>query len=319
MKQCILSAVFLLGLYLDVAAGVYRHDVPKKSYTDLAAKAQFDCVGQVLSFDKEKMKQSGAMTILQNGENIVLQGSCVLIGDRYVLSAAHVFMEVEYREDTMTINGHQAIIHNQVRSWAGKPAGYYFRFRGKYYQGSSITIFPGYTDPGSKERFDLAVVTLAEPVKDVIPATLGTATDELHARAVGVGYGASGIASKPEDVNAIGEKIAGENMIDELAGNVYKGNLSLMKCDFDRPVKEMDCNKCGDGKPLPLEYVSTGGDSGGGLFRQNNDKWELIGILSGGGTDIDQLLRTGYYGQTMLWTRVSLFYDWIMEQMNNRK
>lgn len=319
MKQCLLSAIILLALCGNAAAGIYRHDVPKKTYTALAAKPQFDCVGMVASFDEEKMKQTGAMVIRQDGKKIQHEGSCVLIGDRYVLSAAHVFMDEDYRNDTIMHNGHQMIVHNLVRSRIGTPASYYFRFGSKYYQGSAIAIFPGYMDPESKEKFDLAVITLTEPVKDIIPATLSTATDELHTRAVGVGYGASGIASKPEDITVAGEKIAGENMIDELVGKLYNGQPSQMKCDFDKPQPEMDCNKCGDGKPLPLEYVSTGGDSGGGLFRQNANKWELIGILTGGGTDIDQLLRTGYYGQLMLWTRVSLFHDWIVQQMNSGK
>ena len=64
---------------------------------------------------------------------------------------------------------------------------------------------------------------------------------------------------------------------------------------------------------MPLEYMCGGGDSGGGLFRQTQGKWELIGICSGADIDVEQLMKTGYYGQQMHWTHVSLFADWIRQ------
>jgi Trypsin len=66
-------SVFLLPVLLPLFfCGIYRHDVPKEKYMQLAQQPQFDCVGQVFF------------------ENVA-RGSCILIDSRHVLSAAHVF------------------------------------------------------------------------------------------------------------------------------------------------------------------------------------------------------------------------------------
>lgn len=314
MKKLLL-ALLLSGTGTTLLAGIYRHDVPRKSYTDLAYQLQFDCAGMVLSPVKEDEDLTGLMLIGPKSHRMIQQGSCVLISERHVLSAAHVFVRYDIRQDTIVQNGRQMIVNMPLRPRAGNAADYYFRFKGRDYKATDIRIFPGYLDTASEAKFDLALITLAEPVKDIVPVPLGMLTDELHARVVGVGFGASGVADKPETVTAKGEKIAGENIIDSLTGPIYRGQPCLMKCDFDHPVRTTECNKTGSGEPLPLEYITTGGDSGCGLFRQRNGSWELTGILSGGGTNIDQLLKTGYYGQTMLFIRVALFREWILKQM----
>ena len=130
---------------------------------------------------------------------------------------------------------------------------------------------------------------------------------------MGVGFGASGPANRPDFVSIQNKKIAGENVIDSVGGQKYLGFETLLICDFDIPTRK-DCNKLGSPTPRPLEYICSGGDSGGGLFRQKNNTWELIGICSGSGVDINQLMKTGYYGHTMEWTRVSLFTNWLSAQ-----
>ncbi|MDI6779965.1 MAG: hypothetical protein QME25_07230, partial [Bacteroidota bacterium] len=59
----------------------------------------------------------------------------------------------------------------------------------------------------------------------------------------------------------------------------------------------------------------SGGDSGGGIFREKNSKLELIGINSGGGVDLNTLLKSGYYCQINSWTRISVFYEWIEQNI----
>ena len=134
--------------------------------------------------------------------------------------------------------------------------------------------------------------------------------DELHAHVTGVGFGVSGKADKPESVVPLSKKIGGQNVIDSIAGYAYIGHPTLLMCDFDHPVNAA-CNRMGSANPRPLEYITGGGDSGGGLFRESDGEWELVGICSGADTDIETLLSTGYYGQTMTWTRVSVFDNWI--------
>jgi secreted trypsin-like serine protease len=67
----------------------------------------------------------------------------------------------------------------------------------------------------------------------------------------------------------------------------------------------------GSATPLPLEFIVGAGDSGGGLFKKTKTGWKLIGITSGSGTEVERLMKTGYYGHIMRWTRVSVFEPWI--------
>lgn len=88
---------------------------------------------------------------------------------------------------------------------------------------------------------------------------------------------------------------------------------TLLTWDFDHPTRD-DCNRMGSAKPMPLEYKENGGDSGGGIFRKTNMRWELIGIVTGGpkaGVEVDRLLKTGYYGHISQHTRFSVFANWI--------
>src|SRR5262245_61834403 len=71
--------------FLIFFSGIIRDDVKEEKYLQFAHQKQFDCVGQVY-------KDSSA------------SGSCVLISDHYVLSAAHVFIEYDTRQDTITVN-----------------------------------------------------------------------------------------------------------------------------------------------------------------------------------------------------------------------
>jgi secreted trypsin-like serine protease len=89
------------------------------------------------------------------------------------------------------------------------------------------------------------------------------------------------------------------------------GSVPLFPREFVSPK-----DKTGIHVPRPLEYICSGGDSGGGLFRQKGNGWELIGICGGGGggVDLQILMKTGYYGQKMSWTRLSPFTSWIAEQ-----
>lgn len=90
-----------------------------------------------------------------------------------------------------------------------------------------------------------------------------------------------------------------------------------MLFDFDHSTNAECCNKMGSPIPEPLEYITTGGDSGSGIFRFKNNKWQLIGIVSGGAVDLRQFLKSGYYGQTMEITRISLFNPWIDKVIHN--
>ncbi|MES2478480.1 MAG: trypsin-like serine protease [Bacteroidota bacterium] len=273
-QNSIISWSLAACMFLTFSSGISRHDVDEKAYLNLAAEQQFDCVGQVFN------------------ETTAI-GSCVLISDHFVLSAAHVFMD-KHKKGVISA------------------AKLYLVFNGQKVKVKNVILHPYYLDAATKGNCDIALIELEQAVNGIKPATVNTAFDELNSLIIGVGYGASGPADNPKLVSGYNKKIAGENVIDSIGGLQYSGSETLLLCDFDHPERK-DCNKMGSPIPRPLEYVCSGGDSGGGIFRKNDKNWQLLGICSGGGANVIQLLQTGYYGQTMEWTRVSAFAGWINE------
>lgn len=283
-------------MFLLFTSGIIRHDVKKKLYRKLANSEEFNSVGQV---------------IISND----FTGSCVLIDQNYVLSAAHVFIESDTREDTMYIEGKRVIAYTPVNKRVASPNDIAIKINGHKYQVEKITLHPSYLDSTTEGTCDLAIIKLAEACTSSKILRCNDALDEMNSEIVGVGFGASGVASKPGRIKSVHEKIAGQNIVDSIGGYETDHKSSILFCDFDHPNNN-SCNKIGSSEPRPLEYICSGGDSGGPLFRQKNGQWEIIGICSGSGINIPQFMKTGYYGQIMSWTRVSVFNDWIR---NNTK
>jgi len=279
--------------FLTLTSGIIRHRVSEVKYLKLAQQQQFDCVGQIFS-------------------DTTARGSCVLISDRYVLSAAHVFLEYDTRPDTIRMHDQMIVVYTPIKTRMSEVSALSVILRGKSYRVRRLLLHPAYRDSLTKGTCDVALLELEQPVTSIVPASPNTLFDELRSTVVGVGYGASGPADRPDLVGLFNKKIAGENVVDSIAGAAYHGHSTLMFCDFDHPTRT-DCNKMGSSTPRPLEYVCTGGDSGGGLFRAKNGRWELIGICSGSNHNVEQLNKSGYYGMTMQWTRVSAFTEWIGE------
>jgi secreted trypsin-like serine protease len=282
-------------IFLTFFSGIIRHDVEEKAYLQLAVQKQFDCVGRIYKKDT------------------TASGSCVLINDRFVLSAAHVFIDSETRPDTIEFNGQKIVAYVPYNTRITNVSDLTLEIKGKKVKVKNLWLHPHYLESLTKGFCDIALLELEKPIKNIAPATLNTEFNELNSDVVGVGFGASGSADRPDLVNDYNKKIAGENVIDSIGGQLYMGYETLLFADFDHPIRT-DCNKLGSPTPRPLEYICTGGDSGGGLFRKKANKWQLIGICSGSSTDIDQLMKSGYYGQIMAWTRVSVFNNWIEKQ-----
>ena len=290
VKNWILSALAFLTFF----AGIIRHDVDEKKYLALAAEKQFDCVGQIF-------------------KDTLTNASCVLISERFVLSAAHLFIEGDTRPDTIEFDGQKVVVYHSINERVIDPSKLSVLLNGHKSSVKNLILHPNYFDSLTKGSCDIALLELAQPLTGVLPAKVNAKYDELNSIVVGVGYGASGPANRPDLVDIHNKKIAGENVIDTLGGELYLGYPTIMMCDFDHSTNE-NCNKMGSAIPRPLEYICSGGDSGGGLFRQTGEEWELVGICSGSGVDVDQLLKTGYYGQTMGWTRTSVFTGWIKKE-----
>lgn len=297
MKRAAIAGALLL-IALATNAIIYRHDVPEEKFRQLGEQPQFDCVGKVL-----------------DGERHVASGSCVLIDDRYVLSAAHLFVKNEIRNDTIRSGNQRIIIYQPVNRRLDDITKYHFRFNRIKYAAKRMKTFPAYLDSATRGQFDIVLIELDQPVTSCKPTSLCATFDELNSLATMVGYGTSGKANKPQEVDEYGYKLAGQNMIDTLQGYYYNNHPAILGFDFDHPDKP-EYNVTGSNKPVALESLCGGGDSGGGMFRQRkNGEWELIGICTGSGTDLQRLLTIGYYGNSGEYTRVSVFYAWLQKEM----
>lgn len=287
--------VFFMALASSpVYSGIYRHDIDPEKYKKMAQQQEFACVGEVFE-----------------DHNGAPMGSCVLIGNRYVLSAAHCFIKGDNVIDTQyVIDGQKITIYKQINIAPGEASDYTFRFNHKRYAGKRLVIHPEYLANTREGKCDIVLIELEDTVDGIHPAAINSVFDELNVLATGVGYGVSGRADKPEEVDIYMEKIAGQNRIDSIGGHVISNRATVLMADFDHPeIKEW--NKMGSPEPVELEYAVGGGDSGGPLFRQTKQRWELIGICSGGGVSMEDFVTKGYYSQVSQWTRVSVFYDWI--------
>lgn len=291
------TLIFLIILSFISFSGIIRHDVSEQDYLDLAAQPQFDCSGRIIQVSDS----SGS--------------SGVLITPKHVLSAAHIFIDSDQVPDTTFSDGKRNIKYHTSNQRSAPATDFVVKFGNDEYQGKTIYLHPDYSSSGS--NYDMAIIELEEEVTAIEPVKRNRNYDELHSKFVGVGFGASGIANKPQTVKLKSQKIAGQNVVDSIGGYLVEGRPAMMFYDFDHPTNTDCCNKMGSPIPEPLEYISTGGDSGCGIFRKKNQQWELIGILSGGGINIKQFLKSGYYGKTSEFTRVSLFNPWIDKVVND--
>ncbi len=298
MREMAKTTTYCLIVFVLFFSGIYRHDVDVEEYLKLAQQPQFNCVGQIFINDKPG-------------------GSCVLINERFALTAAHCLFRSEERSATDTIiDGVKMVINSESNLFLVESADVYLKFGYQVYQVKRIVVHPNYMLEETKGTCDIAIIELLEPATGIPIPKLNDKTDELNSSIFGVGFGASGPANRPDLVALKNKKIAGQNVIDSVGGYELGGIKTLLFADFDHPADTTCCNRMGSPIPKPLEFMTTGGDSGGGIFRNNNDEWELIGITAGGGIELEQFMKSFYYGQIGSWTRVSALHEWIIENTN---
>lgn len=142
---------------------------------------------------------------------------------------------------------------------------------------------------------DLALIELAEPVRDVAPVPI------YRSPAVGqvirfMGQGATGTGSH-------GHSLHGPNRTDLRHGynriDVAEGRW--IGYTFDRPPNA-----------LPLEASIGNGDSGGPMLIAVGDEWHVAGIAAWKRGNVEGTeLRPGTYGETGYGVRLAHYADWI--------
>ena len=216
------------------------------------------------------------------------RASAILIAPQWVLTAGHATEQMRLEELRVELG---------VRA----------------YEAVEIVMHPDYRSRQIGNGTDLALVKLAEPVVDVMPAVRyrGYAERGSVATAVGFGVAGSGISAMMAPAPS-GTKRAGTNVIDARGGTIEGRRIpsNLLVADFDRPG-DPSFNRTGSATPLELEYMPLGGDSGGGLFIEQDGSWMLAGVFSGYTFSVSTALELGMYGSLMYWTRLSLYNEWV--------
>jgi len=226
-------------------------DPSNKDHQYIKYASDFVYVGKIICLDKETNK-------------IKYFGSCVGIGDKYILTAAHVFMD---NNDLFVVE------INDRKIEVGK-----------------IIIHPEF-DPNIKGHNDIAIVKLQSNIGLDWYPSLYKKTDEINKLCSLAGFGTTGnFLSGP--IIQDGKKRAGSNIIDK----VYSGTLV--------------CSPSLKNGTTQLEYIIYHGDSGGGLFIDN----ELAGIHSF--ISRNDKKKHEYETETFH-TRISNHTDWIESNISD--
>ncbi len=159
---------------------------------------------------------------------------------------------------------------------------------------SATYIYPGYTGGWGGSRNDIALACLVDPIWDVAPAERFYGSDQVGTHVSMVGYGTPSYLSTG-DLDYDGEKRGGENQISYIGRVNFGIGTNYFLTTFSPHLDSRNT--------LPMEFGSTPGDSGGGLF---NNEGQLIGLMNFG------------YGNQNAYTggiRVSLYNEWIDETL----
>jgi trypsin len=268
----------ILGICLPAFGGTIRHDRDQQQYLDFAQLPQFASTGRF------------SITRGIPGFN----GSGVLVGDRWVLTAAHL---IQGAVDMKFIVG------------------------GSEYAAEGWVIHQRY-DGELRDGFDLGLVRLANPVTNVTPAILNRSKREQGQVAAILGFGRTGDGingGQPlGEVDFLGR--GGTNTIDggidlrQGFGN-YQAKLKgrIFVYDFDNPTDPAD-NVMGSPVPTDLEFLISQGDSGGPTFINDPKLGTVLAGIHSFGEFRDERDDSDY-GDIGGDTRVAMHRSWITKTM----
>lgn len=230
--------------------------------------------------------------------------SGALVGNRYVLTAAHVVGGVSASKVSFVLN-------------AGSVS--------QTYAAEAITVFPGYTGTQAGAdgvwHDDLALIRLATPVGPGVPVygLYGGPLANTIVTLVGYGGGGNG-GSGPIGGASASVKRTGQNKIDNLLRDDDGGSAQeVFMFDFDGP--DATTNVFGPAIPANLTLGNTieaqyaGGDSGSPIFVNDNGILKIAGIAAFNGSTSLSSGSSVRFGAIGGGTVVAPYIPWIEATM----
>ncbi len=276
----LVASLLVAALSAPVSAGIIRHDTPDSWYSGFATDPAFSGVGLII------------------GDTLDSSYSCsgTVIHKNWVLTAGHCVDEAKVASFYL-------------------PGDTGWRF----YEADSWVAHENYSSTGILAGWDIGLMHF-ETDFDIAPAPLYTGSAEWLSSSASVGFGVTGNGETGmTHIDYV--RRAGTNIIDDL-WSVEGNGQQIIWSDFDHPT-DSSFNVFDfpfadlDNLATVLEILVAPGDSGGGVFIQEDGQVYLAGVHS----FIADVRNDGIfgYGDAYGSIRVSSFGDWISDKLHSKE